>query len=176
MSRDEERRGKKTFAERDKELRTHKSRRDDTHGAQGPKQRAHEYRAYKSQLEKIFDGGGLPDALKQKLEGTATGQAAKAKREALTSLKEAAGQELVTQVAAYTERYGAVEDEEVLAKILELDDEPGLIVTALQTIERLVEEGRLKKSGSLKMRVKAVQMTTDDDDAARISQALLGKL
>lgn len=174
---EDNRRGKKSFSERDKELRERKYKGDhDTPGA-SRQQRSHEYRSYKNQLNKIFDGGGLPAALKEKLEGTEVGQKSKAKKEQLKAIKEAAApRAILAAYRSYRESHDFPEDEEVLAKLLELEDEPSIVVEALEQIDALHAEGRLKRASSLKMRIKSAQMTIDDDDVWAAAGALLKKL
>jgi len=178
MARDDDLRGKKSFSELDKDRRERKHRRDDDGPGRGrPKESSQAYRAYKSQLDKVFDGGGLPEALKQKLEETGVGAAGKARKEALATLMAADGAaQTSAALTAYREAHGFPEDEGALAKLLELEDEPEVVVEALETIGRLRDEGGLKKGGSLKMRVKAAQMTVDDDDVFAAAKKVLGKL
>jgi len=135
------------------------------------------YRSYKTQLNKLFDGGALPEVLKDKLGDTAVGSSSKNRKEALKALKEAKTPKArLKELQAFREEFEFPKDEEVLGLLLELDDEPQIVVEALNTISELHGEGGLKRASSLKGRIKTAQMTVDDDDVFAAAKALLKKL
>jgi hypothetical protein len=135
------------------------------------------YRSYKTQLNKLFDGGGLPEALKSKLEEKGVGLEAKRKKELASALSSALAPAAIrTALAAYRAEVGAFPDEEeALGKLLELEDVPVLLET-IATLDRLHGEGTLKRGASLKARLKTAQMTVDSPKVTEACRALLGKL
>ena len=170
-------RDKKSFSELDKEHREKRGRRDDDAPRQKKIERSQAYSDYKRQLNAAFDGGGLPDALKEKLGDTALGKEKKARKAAAALILDADGAAAVTAaVRDFIDAHGFPDDQVVLGKILELEDEPALVLEALETIGRLATEGLLARGKSLRARIKTAQMTVDDDDvvaaAARILKLL----
>src|SRR5687768_707422 len=98
-------RPKKSWSEIDKMRDKSSHRRDERPGgSQKRLESSQAYRSYKSQLDKIFDGGGLPDALKSKLEETGVGAEAKVRKEKAAAIKEATAPKAIREaVAAYRE-------------------------------------------------------------------------
>lgn len=140
------------------------------------RENSREYHAYKSQLDKMFSGGGLPEALKEKLAETDAGSGAKKKKELLDALKVAVkSREVVKALKAYREEHGFPEDEDALAKLIDLDEEK-IVLEALQTLERMHDEGRLKRGRSFKARLKTVKMTIDEPKVQKCVDVLLKKL
>ena len=171
-------RDKKTLSELDKMRR---ERRPDASRTEGERpdqrDRSNAYRAYKSQLDKVFEGGGLPPSLQAKLGDTGPGKGAKAKKKALAAITGATTPaEIASALAEYRERFGFPEEAAALGRVLELDTEPALVLEALRTIERLLGEGALQSGRSLAMRIKAAMMTVDDDDAVALAKQLLARL
>lgn len=153
-------------------------RRDDRLSAQGQGQQSSQaYRSYKTQLNRLFDGGIVPEALQSKLEDAGVGSAAKERKAALEALKAAATpRSLLQTLAAFRAAHGFPEDEEVLGRLIELEDETAIVLEAVQTLTRLHEEGRLKRAAALKMRLKTTQMTVDDPDVQEGVKSLLSRL
>lgn len=176
MSDDE--RPKKSWRELDRQRDQSGHRKDRTGEVRGTAMRenSREYRSYKSQLDKMFSGGGLPDVLKEKLAETDTGSGAKKKKELLEAIRAAMkSREIVKALKAYRAEHGFPEDEEALAKLVDLDDEK-IVLEALQTLEQLHEDGRLKRGRSFKVRLKTVKMTIDEPKVQKLADALLKKL
>jgi hypothetical protein len=170
-------RDKKSFSELDKQRREGRRRRDDDAPAQKKLERSQAYSDYKRQLNAAFDGGGLPEAVKQKLGDTELGKQAKARKAAAAAIVAAVtSADILAAATAYRDAHGFPEDEAALGKILELDDEPAWVLEALQTIGRLAEAGTLSRAKSLKGRIKAAQMTVDDDDVVAAAVAVLKKI
>lgn len=149
-------------------------------GTQGPSprhERSQAYRSYKTQLNKLFDGGGvLPEALQTKLGDSGVASDAKARKEALAALAAAATPKaLRAALQAFEAAHGFPEDEEVLAKIIDLGGE-AMVLKAIETLAALQREGRLKRAASLKARLKTAHMTHDDPDLRSAAAELLGKL
>lgn len=170
---DNDDRPKKSWRERDNARNHSAHRRDDKPSEQAQRQQSSQaYRAYKTQLNRLFDGGVVPDALKSKLDDAEVGVGANARKEAMASVKAAATpRALVKAVAEFRTTYGFPDDEEVLARLLELDDEAALVLEAVQTLARLHAEAKLKRAAALKMRLKTALLTIDDPD---VQQAILG--
>ncbi|MCK5687997.1 hypothetical protein KAI87_01945 [Myxococcota bacterium] len=154
-------------------------RRDDSSGGggRGPKRESSAYRAYKSQLNKIFDGTGeLPESMKETLREAGVGDEAKERREALDKILAAErSRQLNKALKEYRERFGFPQDEEVLAKFLDEDDEE-LVLETLQTLEKLLAEEGLKKASSFKVRLKSVKMLIDEPDVLKLADKLLKAL
>ena len=177
MGHHDDTRGKKSFSELDKARREKKHRRDDTSPGQSRRERSQAYSSYKRDLNKIFDGGGLPDLLKEKLADTEVGQQSKAKKEALQAITDASSRrKMLAALKSFEEVHGFPEDEATLTKLLEFDDEDAILLKALQGLESLLAEDVLKRRSAVKMRVKSLQMTADDDDVADAATALAKKL
>jgi hypothetical protein len=134
------------------------------------------YRAYKSQLGRLFDGGALPGALQSKLAHAGISDDSKQRRAAGDTVVAAEGEAAsLAALAAYCASFGMPDDERVLAKLLDLTDTATLTRT-LQHLTSLVRTGALKHSATLRGRVKGLQMATGDDDVWALCRDLLAKL
>ncbi|MEO1483025.1 MAG: hypothetical protein AAFU77_13045 [Myxococcota bacterium] len=171
-------RPKKSWRDLDRK-RDHSSHRKEERGGGSPsdmRENSREYRAYKSQLDKMFDGGGLPEALREKLGDTATGAKAKQRKELLKNLTDAIkSRDVIKALRAYRADFGFPEDEAALAKLVDLDDDE-IVLETLQTFERLLDEGMIKRATSFKVRLKTVKMTVDDPQVLTLADRLLKKL
>jgi hypothetical protein len=147
-------------------------------GGQRPErlERSQAYRSYKTQLNKLFDGGALPEALKSKLEDSGVAADAKRKKE-LTQAVLSAGKpkDVRAALAELKAAFGFPEDEELLGKLLDLDDE-AIALEAMGVIEKLRAAGQLKRGQSLKARIRTAQMTIDSAKVQQAARELLGKL
>ena len=144
--------------------------RDDRQGRSGA------YRQYKSQLEKVFSGEGLPEALKEKLGETEVGKRSAKKKEGLKSILDAkTPRSIKTALKSFKEEHGFPEDEDVLAKLLDLSNER-IVQEALDTLLHLHAEGALKKARSLKGRLNTVKITMDDPAIIKRVDELMAKL
>ncbi|MED5465576.1 MAG: hypothetical protein VX699_13085 [Myxococcota bacterium] len=172
-------RPKKTWKERDQQKDGSAHRKSDRsqQGGTGRAENSRAYRSYKTQLNKLFDGGGaVPDALKSKLEGVEVAADVKAAREALQALSEAmTPRKIKKALVAYQEEFGFPRDKAIVEKLLDLDDE-AIVLQALSTLNELLEEGAIKRASSLKMRIKTAQMTVDTAEVKAAGDALLEKL
>jgi hypothetical protein len=145
------------------------------------------YRSYKTQLNKLFDGGALPEALKggaggfppgmkERLGDAAVVPDVKKRKDAAASIVAATKpKDFKAAMQAYIDAHGFPEEEEVLAKVLDSTDE-GWVLQAIETATRLHGEGALKRGASLKVRLKTVQLSIDDPDIVQAAKALLAKL
>jgi hypothetical protein len=140
-------------------------------------ERTQAYRSYKTQLNKLFDGGVLPDALKDKLEEKGIGTDAKQKKALTRDLVAATTPEAIkAALEAYrAATQGFPDDEEALGKLLELED-VAVVLETLSTLDRLHGAGGLKRASSLKARIKTAQMTVDSAKVTEAARALLAKL
>ena len=59
--------------------------------------------------------------------------------------------------------------------LLDLDDE-AILLESFEVLEELHSEGLIKRSNSLKMRIKTAQLTVDSEEIKAASDALLSKL
>lgn len=169
---------KKSWRERDRANDSSSHRRDEKAPvAQARHQKSAAYRNYKSQLNKLFDGGEMPAALKDKLGETETGKVAKRRKELTTAIVDAVKprqvQSALREFRAEMEAFPA--DEEVLKKLIDLDDEE-IVLEALDVIAALHREGTLKRASSFKARLKTVKMTLDAPAVVRRVDSLLAKL
>lgn len=170
-------RDKKSFSELDRLRRERKYGRDNDSPGQRRIESSQAYSNYKRQLNRAFDGGALPDAIKEKLGETEFGKQKKARKAAAKAVTEAAGESAIfAAFVAYKEAHGFPEEEEVLGKLLELEAEPEVVGEALRTIGKLAAQGSLKRGKSLKARIKTAQMTVDDDDVFAAAKELLEQI
>ena len=110
-------------------------------GNRPPKKESQAYRAYKSELNKIFEGGGLPEHLKDQLGETELGKrsaAEKTAREAL--MAELKPRKFLKAFRAYRADFGFPTDNDLLGRLLDTDDDE-LVLETMETIERLHSEG-----------------------------------
>ena len=135
------------------------------------------YRSYKTQLNKLFDGGAeLPDALKEKLQDSGMVEQAKAKKGATDKLLEAMSpRKLRKAFKAYRADYGFPEEPALLNKLLESDDED-LLIETMETVERLFDAGELKAGSALKARIKSAMILVDAPEVQNLGNSLLKKL
>ena len=169
---------KKSWREIDsaKDKSSHRKEEGGSGNRPGRVERSQAYRAYKTQLNKLFDGGGLPDALKNKLEEAGVGSSKKRKKDCVSAILASKNLKAV-QEALETNRqeFGFPDDEEVLAKLLEQDNIK-IVLETLAMIETLQAEGHLKRGSSLKARIKTAQMMLDSPKVNEAALALLAKL
>lgn len=130
MGNDDER-PKKSWREIDR-ARESGQRREGTRERDERNDRSASYRAYKSQLDRLFDGG-----------------------------------------ASRANDGGPSEDE--LGKLLDASDDK-VVLDALDTIERMRGEGRLKRAAALKARLQTVLATNDHPEVQKKTRALLSQL
>lgn len=171
-------RPKRSFSEIDK-LRDGRSARKEPNARESNvKPTSASYRQYKTQLNKIFDGGGLPDALKEKLgdkkEELADVERRKTLQQAIIEAR--TGASLATALATYEQAFGFPEDDEAaLDKLVDLGSD-AMCVRALRALARLLASGVLRPSARIKARALAAGTTRDDPDVDEAIQALLNKL
>ena len=142
-------------------------------GNRPPKKESQAYRAYKSELNKIFEGGGLPEHLKDQLGETELGKrsaAEKSAREAL--MAELKPRKFLKAFRAYRADFGFPTDNDLLGRLLDTDDDE-LVLETMETIERLHSEGTLKRAAALKARIKSALIAIDEPEVHEKGKALL---
>lgn len=176
MGDDDNDKPKRSWREIDQMREKGGQRRDERPGSNPRVERSQAYRSYKTQLNKLFDGGVLPDVLKSKLEDKGVGNEAKHKKELAAAIvaasNTAAMQNALTE---YKAAFGSPDEEDVLAILLGADNQV-LVLEAMTGIEALLADGKLKRGGSLKARIKTAQMTIDSPRVNEAAARLLAKL
>ncbi|MBI5509919.1 MAG: hypothetical protein HY903_14280 [Deltaproteobacteria bacterium] len=176
---DDDDRPKRSWREID-QMRDGSAHRKEPKRAGGPSprgERSQAYRSYKSQLNKLFDGGGaLPDALKQQLEERGVAKDASKKKTLTDAIVTASTPKAVlAALEAYKAEYGFPENEEVMAKLLDLSDQ-SIVLEAVRTIGLLKTGGRLKRPNALKARLKTLELTNDEPEVREAAKALAALL
>ena len=176
---DDRERPKKSWREID-QMRDGSAHRKEERPQGGPARRtetSQAYRAYKSQLNKLFDGGGaLPDAMKKQLEEKGVAQDASRKKIMTDAVIHGTTPEAVIEaLEAFKAEYTFPENEEALSRLLDLTDESVLLET-IRTIARLKTAGRLKRGNALKARLKTVEMTVDAPEVQLAARELVRAL
>lgn len=170
-------RPKKSWRELDRkrDQSSHRGGGSEERGPSSMRENSRAYRSYKSQLDQMWQGGALPEALQDKLPA-GTGGSANKKKELLEALRGAVkSRDVFKALKAYREVFGFPQDEDALAKLVDLDDD-AVVLEALQTIDALHQEGRLKRSTSFKARLKTVKMTCDSPEVLSLAERLLQSL
>lgn len=167
---------KKSWREIDQSKDKNRTRSETPGGGGSRAQRSAAYSSYKTQLNKLFDGGGLPALVAERLGDQHVAAPAQTRKAAASAICAAKTPKAVrAALEAYDAAHGFPEDEEVLAKLLDMSDEI-LVLQALQVVEKLADAGSLKRGASLKARIKTAQLTLDDPDIRETARRLLTKL
>ncbi|MBN1960777.1 MAG: hypothetical protein JW841_07500 [Deltaproteobacteria bacterium] len=173
---DSDDRPKRSWREIDQMREKSGHRRNERPTANPRLERTQAYRSYKTQLNKLFDGGGLPDVLKNKLAEKGIGNEAKRKKELASAISAANNsKQLQKTVSEYKESFSNLEDEEALATMLNSDNEK-FVLAAIIDIDKLLSEGILKRGASLKARLKTAIMTLESPRIKEQAKELLDKL
>ncbi len=132
------------------------------------------YTRYKANLEKVFSGGELSDAMRDRLDPKGEG---KARDAALRKVREAETvAEFAAAVDAMLEKFPLPDDPYLLDRLLD-HPKPGPVQLALDQLSQLFEAGKLvKPPASLKQRLASLELTSDDPDVQGKAQALAKKL
>ena len=142
-------------------------------GGRAPKRESQAYRAYKSELNKIFEGGGLPEHLKEQLGETELGKRSAAEKEARESLlAEFKPRKFLKAFRSYRADFGFPSDGDLLGRLLDTDDDE-LVLETMEHIESLHAEGELKRASALKARIKSALIALDDPEVHAKGKALL---
>src|ERR1700722_5000180 len=165
---------KKTWRERDKG----RDRSRHTNSA-ADREREHfqkptAYTRYKQGLERVFAGGGLSGALREKLDPTGEG---KDKEKKLKAIRDAENPTAFVQaIDEYLTKYELPDDPFLLDRALE-HPKGAMQLTVLARLAALKEEGKLSKPpASLKLRLDSLMLNSDDPDVQDAASALRKKL
>lgn len=167
---------RKSWRERDASKDRSKHRDGPAQGGRPAKKESQAYRAYKSELNKIFEGGGLPEHLKEQLGETELGKKSaqeKAARDAL--MAELKPRKFLKAFRAYRADFGFPSDNDLLGRLLDTDDEE-LVLETMEHIETLHGEGSLKRASALKARIKSALIAIDDPEVQSKGKSLLDLL
>jgi hypothetical protein len=128
------------------------------------------YERYKQSLEKIFSGGELSSALREKLDPKGED---KAKDGLLKAIREAEKPaDFIKALDAFLALYEFPDDAYLLDKALE-HPKAEVQLRALGRLKLLKEEGKLVKvPASLKLRLDSIALNSDDDDVQDAAKAL----
>jgi hypothetical protein len=130
---------------------------------------------YRSQLDRIFAGGGLPDGIKRQAPSLEGLQASAQQLQVEAVLKAASPEEIASTVDALLATQPMPSDPELLVKIL-AHPQGAHARPALETLLDLLEGGRPANARLLKTRVSALKLLVDDDDVHHLADAALALL
>jgi hypothetical protein len=134
------------------------------------------YTRYKQSLERVFSGGGMSGALREKLNPEGEGKD-KDKEEKLKAMRQAeAPAAFVQAVDTYLAGYELPDDAFLLDRALE---HPKIEVQllALARLQAMRDEGRLAKPpASLKIRLDSLSLTSDESEVQEAASRLRKKL
>ncbi len=141
-------------------------------------QRSPGYTQYKAAVSKLFEGGEIPEGMRDKLDPTGEG---KARDEMLKKIRKAATEDRkawAEAVKEYVEKYELIEDAYLLVEWL---DHPRdrVVDKSLAKLEQMGEAGALsgpKVPKSLDQRLRALELTGTDPDLQARAKALRAKL
>ncbi len=174
---DDEPKKKLSYSERDKVMRERKSgggRRTEGDRELDRFQRSSQYSRYKQGLDRLFDGGELPDHLRNQLDPTGE---KRERDEALKKVRLTADdrKKWLAAVDEYLVKFPLPEDAYFLDQLL---SHPKQVVTeqALTALEKMAAEGTLKPPASLKTRLQSLEIEADDPDLAARAKALYAKI
>lgn len=139
-------------------------------GAQGREQRpSHAYNAYKNQLGRLFDQGGMGATP----EGLQAASKDKATQRALLDITNP----LALQKAAlvHIAEAGLPTDPEVLMALLVVSDE-ALLKQVLVAIAHAVEQNKIKRLQTLRSRLTTLKLTCDAPKIIALAQGILTQL
>lgn len=143
-----------------------KRRRDDLEFARERASKSQAYRSYKSNLDKLFSGGGaqLPEHMRERL-GPAS-EEAQHQGQLLDALKKSPGAD---SLRAYLDaELELPEDPRLLMSLLDIRDE-ALLVPVLKRLLDLVEGGKKPNRMLLIQRLQAVDNFADDDEVKELA-------
>ncbi|MHB8417560.1 MAG: hypothetical protein ACYDCL_05765 [Myxococcales bacterium] len=132
------------------------------------------YSRYKQNLEKVFSGGELSDAMRERLDPGGQG---KARDAALKKAREAESPKAFAEaVDALLDKYALPDDPYLLDRILD-HPKAQVVKLALEQLEALASDGKLQKPpASLRQRLASLELTSDDPAVQEQAQALAKKL
>jgi hypothetical protein len=132
---------------------------------------------YRSQLDRIFSGGGLPEEIKRQAPAVAVAPAEKSSRQIKIDavLASVTPEEIATSVDAFLDDQPMPTDPELLAKIL--SHPKGLYSKpALEHLLETLENGKPTNARLLKTRVQSIKLIDDDEDVQHLATCALARL
>ena len=130
---------------------------------------------YRSQLDRIFAGGGLPDEIKRQAPSLEGLQASEAQLQVEAVLKASDPVELARAVDALLAVQPMPSDPELLVKIL-AHPKGTHARQALEQLLEVLESGRPPNARLLKTRLSTLKLLVDDDDVHHLADAALALL
>ena len=169
---------KLTYSERDKLLRSRKKG-DKPAWEQEKLSHTQSYQDYKKSVEKIFGGGGdVPEQMSGALDpGGEKGKRTQALKD-LQKLEQEDRKAWGEAVVTFVQEHELPEDPYFLNSLLD-HSRARVVDKALGKLEALTEEGKIvgpKKPKSLEQRLKAIELTSIDDEQKARAKALREKL
>ena len=132
------------------------------------------YSRYKQNLDKVFSGGELSDAMRDRLDPTGTG---KARDALLKNVREAEdSKQFADAIDALLAQGEFPDDPYLLDRALE-HPKAAVVLKALDQLALLSSDGKMKKPpASLKQRLASLELTHDDGAVQEQAQLLAKKL
>jgi hypothetical protein len=132
------------------------------------------YTRYKQNLERVFAGGELSDALRERLDPTGKG---KEKDVVLKKIREAEdSRSFAAAVDELIARFELPDDPYLLDRILE-HPRSEVVLMALANLNALADQGKLEKPPkSLPVRLASLELNAEDDEVQAGARALKARL
>ncbi len=132
------------------------------------------YSRYKANLDRVFSGGELSDALRERLDPTGKG---KARDAALKRIREADDPRAFAEaIEALLAEHEFPDDPYLLDRSLD-HPKPAVVLRAIGRLGALADEGKLgKPPASLRQRLASLELTADDPEVQEKATALAKKL
>jgi hypothetical protein len=132
------------------------------------------YTRYKQNLEKVFSGGELSDAMRDRLDPTGAGKARDALLKKVREAEDSKG--FAEAIDALLAQGDFPDDPYLLDRALE-HPKPPVVLKSLAHLGALAADGKLPKPpASLKQRLASLELTHDDPDVQEQAHALAKKL
>lgn len=130
---------------------------------------------YRSQLDRIFAGGGIPDEIKRQAPSLASAEKSASQQRVDDVLRATSPDEIERAVDALLAAQPMPQDPELLVKIL-AHPKGAHAHEALSALLEVLERGRPANARLLKSRVQALKLTLDDPDIDVLADAALALL
>ncbi len=165
---------KKTWRERDKGRDRSRHTNSAADRERENFQKTTAYTRYKQGLERVFSGGGMSGALREKLDPTGEG---KDKEKKLKAIRDAESSTAFVQaIDEYLTKYELPDDPFLLDRALE-HPKGAMQLMVLARLTALREDGKLSKPpASLKLRLDGLMLNSDDPEVQDAASALRKKL
>jgi hypothetical protein len=179
MSDDEDERPKKSWREIDAARDRSMQRREKGGGGAPKKSKRSDYESkrYKADLDKIFDGGGLPEHLAEKLVKPEAAASVKARQELIRKVREAEDNESCFAAIAqlYDVEKTLPEVEDVLVPAVE-HPHATIAVIAIDLLTVMHAGGLLKRKPVLRLKLAGLADLSEEEEVRAKAKALLAKL